>query len=212
MAPPRITLRAVALGRGKGYDATPGRRRSGARHHPARYRARDVSESTGVGFVAESGNGSGNKATFEVVRTATISAPPDAIFDQLDDFHRWTGWSPWEHVDPNMNRDYEGPDSGVGAAYAWQGTRKAGAGRMEIVASRRATSLTIHLAFLRPFSSESTVVFTLVPKGDATIVTWAMTGPKTFVTRLMGVFTSMDKMIGADFEKGLAKLKGLVEA
>lgn len=161
--------------------------------------------------MAESGNGSG-KPTFEVVRQATISAAPDAIFDQLEDFHRWTAWSPWERIDPAMIRTYEGPDSGLGAAYEWQGNRKAGQGRMEIVDARRATSLTIKLAFLKPFKSASTVVFTLVPDGDATGVTWAMTGPKTFTTRLIGVFTSMDKVVGPDFEKGLAQLKALVEA
>ena len=162
--------------------------------------------------MSESGNGSRNASTFEVVRQATVSAAPDAIFDHLEDFHRWTAWSPWERIDPDMARTYEGPDSGVGAAYGWKGNRKAGQGRMEIVESHRATSLTIKLAFLKPFKSESTVVFTLVPDGDATGVTWAMTGPKTFMTRVMGIFTSMDKVVGPDFEKGLAQLKQLVEA
>ena len=162
--------------------------------------------------MAASGNGSANKAVFEVVRTATVSAPPDAIFDQLEDFHRWTAWSPWERVDPDMTRTYEGPDSGVGAASGWKGNRKAGEGRMEIAESHRATSLTVRLEFLKPFKSQSTVVFTLAPEGDATNVTWAMTGSKTFMTRVMGIFTSMDKLIGPDFEKGLAQLKALVEA
>ncbi len=151
-------------------------------------------------------------ATFEVVREATIAASPDAIFDQLEDFHRWMAWSPWESVDPNMARTFGGPESGVGASYEWKGNRKAGEGRMEIVDSSRPSSLTVGLSFLKPFKSHNTVVFTLEPAGAATMVTWSMTGPKTFVTRVMGIFTSMDKMVGPDFEKGLAQLKVVAEA
>ncbi len=154
---------------------------------------------------------SAGKPTFLVTRQATITATPASIFDQLDDFHRWTGWSPWETIDPAMWRGYEGEPSGVGAVYEWKGTRKAGEGRMEIVESQAPAKLVINLEFRKPYSSHSTIIFDLEPSGDATEVTWSMTGPKTFTTRLMSAFMSMDKMVGPDFEKGLAQLKAAVE-
>ncbi len=150
--------------------------------------------------------------TFQVLRHTTIAAPPDAIFGHLDDFHRWTAWSPWEAVDPTMWRGYEGAPSGAGAVYEWKGTRKAGEGRMEIVESQVPSKLVINLEFRKPFSSKSTVTFTLEPTGDTTLVTWSMTGPKTLMTRVMGIFMSMDKMVGPDFEKGLAELKTVAES
>ena len=151
-------------------------------------------------------------ATFVVERQTTIAASPDAIFGHLDDFHHWTGWSPWEAIDPTMWRGYEGAPSGVGAVYEWKGTRKAGEGRMEIADSQAPSKLVINLEFRKPFSSKSTTTFTLKPSGDATVVTWSMTGPKSFMTRVMGIFMSMDKMVGPDFEKGLAQLKVIVES
>ncbi len=151
-------------------------------------------------------------STFEVVRTTNIAAPPDVIFGHLDDFHRWTDWSPWEAIDPTMWRGYEGAPSGTGAVYEWKGNRKAGEGRMEIIDSQAPSKLLISLEFRKPFSSKSTATFTLEPTGDTTAVTWSMTGPKTRMTRVMGVFMSMDKMMGPDFEKGLAQLKVVAES
>ena len=162
--------------------------------------------------MAESGDGSGSPATYEVVRQAKVMAAPDAIFDQLEDFHRWPAWSPWESIDPDMVRTYEGQGLGVGAAYGWKGNRKAGEGRMEVIESHRPSSIRIALTFVKPFKSKNTIDFSLVREGDATLVTWTMTGPKTLMTRVMGIFTSMDKLVGPDFEKGLAQLKAVVEA
>jgi hypothetical protein len=110
-----------------------------------------------------------------------------------------------------MQRSYSGADAGVGAGYSWSGNRKAGEGSMEIIDAVEPSSVRIALEFLKPFKSSSTTAFALKPQGDATEVTWTMTGPKTLVTRVMGVFKSMDSMIGPDFEKGLAKLKGATE-
>jgi uncharacterized protein YndB with AHSA1/START domain len=150
--------------------------------------------------------------TFTVERSAEIGAPPERVWAALVDFHEWPKWSPWEELDPEVRRTYEGPDSGVGTAYSWEGNRKAGAGCMEITEATAPSSLIIDLRFLKPFKSENTTRFTLAPSGERTRVTWTMTGPKSFMTRVMGIFKSMDKMIGPDFEKGLQQLDAYVTA
>jgi len=149
--------------------------------------------------------------TYIVERSLTIEAPAEAVYRHVVDFHNWTAWSPWEGLDPNLQRTYGGPDSGTGTTYAWSGNRKAGEGRMEIIDAVGPSSVRIALEFLKPFKSTSTTSFDLAPEGDATRVTWTMTGPKTLMTRVMGIFKSMDKMIGPDFEKGLARLKTVAE-
>jgi len=148
--------------------------------------------------------------SFRVQRTTSIKAPPEKIFSIINDFHRWGSWSPWEKMDPEMKRTYSGAASGKGAAYAWQGNSKVGEGRMEI-ADTSPSKVTIKLDFMKPFEAHNTAEFTLEPKGDSTNVTWAMYGPSEFITKVMGVFVSMDKMVGKDFETGLANLKALAE-
>jgi len=149
--------------------------------------------------------------SYTVVRTTTITAPAEFIYGLIGDFHGWTTWSPWEDLDPNMQRTYSGPDSGPGATYVWSGNRKAGEGRMEITEAVPNSSVKIALDFLKPFKSSSTTSFDLAPDDGGTRVTWTMTGPMTLMTRIMGIFKSMDKMIGPDFEKGLARLKTVAE-
>jgi uncharacterized protein YndB with AHSA1/START domain len=149
--------------------------------------------------------------TFSVQRSATIKAPPEKIFAVLNDFHRWTEWSPWEKLDPAMKRTLGGAPAGKGATYAWEGNSKAGAGRMEIVESAPASRVGIQLDFIKPFEGHNLTDFMLTPQGDATQVNWSMTGPTPFVSKLMQVFVDMDKMIGKDFEEGLANLKALTE-
>lgn len=143
---------------------------------------------------------------FEVIRDTTVDAPPPKVYELLADFRQWRQWSPWEDLDPELQRTYSGAASGVGAVYEWAGNRKAGAGRMEITAAEPTSRVVIALQFLKPFKSQSTTTFTVEPAASGSHVTWRMVGPKTFMTRVMGVFTSMDKMIGPDFEKGLAQL------
>lgn len=150
-------------------------------------------------------------ATYTVERVATINAPAASIYGQIADFHNWTAWSPWDDLDPDMERTYSGLESGTGAAYFWSGNRKAGEGRMEITEAVEPTRVSIALNFLKPFKSSSTTTFDLKTEGDATRVTWTMTGPMTLMTRVMGIFRSMDKMIGPDFERGLERLKAVVE-
>ena len=149
--------------------------------------------------------------SFSVQRSATIKAPPEKIFAVLNDFHRWTEWSPWEKLDPAMKRTLGGAANGKGASYAWEGNSKAGAGRMEIIESVPASKVGIQLDFVKPFEGHNIAEFTLTPQGDATQVNWRMHGPAPFVSKLMQVFVSMDTMIGKDFEEGLANLKAVAE-
>ena len=149
--------------------------------------------------------------SFKVQRSAAIKAPPAKVMGYLNDFHQWVTWSPWEKLDPNMQRSFEGPASGKGAVYAWSGNDEVGQGRMEIIENNMPSQLAIKLDFIKPFASSNRTEFVLQPQGDATMVTWTMTGPSQFITKLMSVFVSMDKMIGKDFEKGLAQLKEVAE-
>lgn len=151
-------------------------------------------------------------STFEVSRTTTIAAESASLHALVSDFHAWTAWSPWEDVDAEMTRTYAGPDAGVGAHYAWSGNRKAGRGSMEILSSTP-TEIGVRLAFEKPFKATNHVLFTFLPDGTgATEVTWRMTGEQKGAMALFGTFVSMDKLVGKDFEKGLARLKAVAEA
>jgi uncharacterized protein YndB with AHSA1/START domain len=149
--------------------------------------------------------------TFRVERSTSIQAPPEKVFALLDDFHQWSAWSPWEKMDPAMQRTYSGAASGTGAVYAWAGNSKVGKGRMEIVEATPASKVAVRLDFLEPFAAHNTAEFTLAPAGDGTHVTWVMHGPNLFIGKVMSVFVSMDRMIGKDFEAGLANLKAAAE-
>jgi len=149
--------------------------------------------------------------TFRVERSLAVKAPADAIYPVVADFHRWTGWSPYEGRDPGMKRTFGGAAQGKGAAYAWDGNNNVGAGQMEILEANTPSKLCIKLDFERPFEGHNTAEFTFVPQGDATLVTWAMYGPAPFLSKIMQVFINMDSMIGKDFEAGLASLKKLTE-
>jgi carbon monoxide dehydrogenase subunit G len=148
---------------------------------------------------------------FSVQRTVSIKAPPEKILPLITDFHRWDSWSPWEKMDPEMKRTFSGAANGKGAAYAWQGNSKVGEGRMEIVDVSPPSKITIKLDFLKPFEAHNTAEFALEPKGDSTNVTWTMYGPSPYLAKVMGIFASMDKMVGNDFEIGLANLKTAAE-
>jgi uncharacterized protein YndB with AHSA1/START domain len=149
--------------------------------------------------------------SFRVERTTTIDAPPERVFQLVADFHRWPEWSPWEKIDPQMTRTHRGPEQGVGASYAWEGNKKVGSGSMEILEAEPPRRLRIRLDFLRPFEAHNTTDFAFEPQGTGTRVTWAMHGPANFMTKVMCVFTTMDAMVGKDFEKGLATMKEVAE-
>jgi hypothetical protein len=151
-------------------------------------------------------------STFTVERSTRIAASPSAVYPLLVDFRRWQEWSPWEGVDPAMQRTYSGAPSGPGAVYAWSGNRKAGQGRMEITDATPDDQVTIDLAFDRPFRSRNVVRLALRPQVGGTQVTWTMTGPRPLLMRLLGFAFSMDKLVGKDFDRGLAQLKAIAEA
>ena len=149
--------------------------------------------------------------TFRVERRVVINRPAVDFFSLLADFHHWTRWSPWEGVDPDLKRTYSGSPSGAGSVYEWEGNSKVGKGRMEIIRADAPTHVTIDLSFIRPFRAENNAAFDLTPSGSGTEVVWAMYGPLPFASKLMSLFVSMDKMVGKDFEKGLAQLKAAAE-
>ena len=149
--------------------------------------------------------------TFSVQRAAIVSAPPEKIFPLIHDFRQWGAWSPYEHKDPAMKRTYSGAVRGSGAVYAWEGDKNVGTGRMEILEASAPSKILIKLDFFTPFEAHNTAEFTMLPQDDATRVTWRMHGPASFMARIMHVFINIDKMVGKDFEAGLANLKRLAE-
>ena len=148
---------------------------------------------------------------FRMQRSIDIQAPPEKIFPLIDDFHQWAAWSPWERIDLAMKKQFSGAAAGNGAVYGWEGNSKVGTGRMEITESLPPSRVLIKLDFLKPFEAHNIAEFTLEEKGDATTVTWVMHGPSPFISKLMSVFCSMDKLVGKDFETGLSSLKTAAE-
>ncbi len=149
--------------------------------------------------------------TFRVQRTASIKAPPEKIFPLIDNFDNWGAWSPYEKKDPAMKRTRSGAASGKGAVYAWDGDRNVGKGRIEIAEATPPSKVTLTLDFEKPFAAHNIVDFTLEPKGESTNVTWAMRGPVPYIAKIMHVIFNMDRMVGNDFEAGLANLKAIAE-
>jgi uncharacterized protein YndB with AHSA1/START domain len=149
--------------------------------------------------------------TFAVSRSIVISAPPEKIFPILNDFTAWPSWSPYEKMDPAMQRTLGAITKGKGATYAWEGNGKVGAGNMELTASNPSSLVAIDLNMLKPMKVSNKVTFTLTPNGTQTNVTWAMQGKSPFMAKLMGVVMDMDKMVGGQFEEGLGNLKRVVE-
>lgn len=148
--------------------------------------------------------------TFRVQRAATINAPPERVFALINDFSRWSAWSPWERKDPAMKRSF-GAIHGKGATYAWEGNHEVGQGSMEIAESVPPSRVAIRLDFVKPFEAHNLVEFTLEPRGDATAVSWSMQGHTPYFAKIIHLFFDMDRMVGRDFEAGLARLKAAAE-
>ena len=149
--------------------------------------------------------------SFRVQRATSIGAPPDRIFPLINDFKHWGSWSPYEKKDPAMKRTFLGEASGKGAVYEWDGNAQVGKGRIEIIDTSAPSRVTIKLDMIKPMEGHNRVEFTLEPEGDGTNVTWAMSGDSAYIAKVMGVVFSMDKMVGGEFEKGLADLKIIAE-
>jgi hypothetical protein len=146
-------------------------------------------------------------ANFSVTRSATMAASPVAIYDVVNDFHKWEAWSPWAKIDPNCKNDFSGPSSGVGSKFAWDGNNKVGAGNMEIVESVPGDHVKLRLEFVRPFAGVNDTLFTFKPAGDKTNVTWTMSGKNGFMGKAFSLVMNCDKMVGPQFEQGLASME-----
>ena len=151
-------------------------------------------------------------AEFSVSRAATINATPAAVFNQLNDFHKWEAWSPWAKMDPNAKNSFDGPTSGEGAKFAWDGNSDVGAGNMTITESVPNDHVRIRLEFVRPFAGVNDTLFTIKPAGDKTNVTWTMSGKNNFITKAISLVMDCDKMVGPQFEKGLASMESAAQA
>jgi hypothetical protein len=151
-------------------------------------------------------------STYRVERSATINAPAPVVFAQVNDFHKWNAWSPWAKLDPAMKQTYEGAPAGTGAVYTWAGNSEVGEGHMTIADSHPSDLIKIKLEFLKPFAANSDTTFTFQPEGNQTRVTWNMVGDKNFIAKAFHLVMNIDKMVGGDFEKGLAQLKSVSEA
>lgn len=149
--------------------------------------------------------------SFRIIRSATITAPAETVFEQVNNLRNWQEWSPWENLDPNAKKTFQGPQAGVGAALAWSGNSKVGEGRMAIVQSHPHDRVVFDLEFLKPFKANNVAEFQFTPRGNQTLVKWSMSGENDFVGKLFGMFINCEKMVGAQFEKGLAQMKSLAE-
>lgn len=150
-------------------------------------------------------------STFEIKRSLLINASPEVVFDQVDDFKSWNGWSPWDKMDPTMQRTYNEAPSGVGAGYHWVGNKDVGEGSMKITEAKAGEHLGIDLEFIAPFAAKNRTNFDFAKTGEGTTVTWTMSGTNNFMSKAMSLVMDMDKMVGPDFEKGLASLKTISE-
>lgn len=149
---------------------------------------------------------------FRVTRSATVSAPASAVFAQVDDLRNWETWNPWQKKDPAMKVTFSGPPAGLGASYSWVGNNEVGEGRMTITESRPGEFVRLKLEFMKPFSGTNIVDFTFKPEGDKTAVIWSMEGKINYLAKALHLVMNMDKMVGGDFEKGLADMKVAAEA
>lgn len=148
---------------------------------------------------------------FQVTRQQSMAAPASVVFPLVNNLRMWPLWSPWDKLDPEMQKTYEGSDEGTGASYAWNGNKKAGQGRMTIIDSKQDKMVGMRLDFISPFPCSNDVKFTFKPEGNGTLVNWKMTGTNGFMGKLFCTFMNMDKMVGTDFEKGLTAMKAVAE-
>lgn len=147
-----------------------------------------------------------------VERSAHVAAPPDVVFDQLDDFVAWQRWNPWQDLDPGQKTELGGPESGVGAWYTWEGNDDVGKGRMEILSATAPERVVWDLRFESPWEAHNTTAISVEPDGEGSSVTWTMTGDLDFMGKAMGLIMDMDAMVGPDFERGLQRLDEVARA
>lgn len=164
-----------------------------------------------VGLLLVLGYAATRPDSFRIERSVTVKAPPEKVFALINDFQKWALWSPWEKKDPGMKRSLSGATQGAGAIYSWEGNKDVGTGRMEILESKASSNVRIRLNFMKPFEAQNTAEFSLNPNAEQTEVVWAMYGPQPFIAKLMSLVFNMEKMVGPDFEQGLAAMKVAAE-
>ena len=150
-------------------------------------------------------------STFRISRSATMAAPAAAIFPHVNELKKWQPWSPWMKLDPNAKSTFEGPAAGLGAAMTWAGNNEVGEGKMTIIESKSNELVRFRLEFYKPMAGTSEAEFTFKPAGNQTTVTWRMSGTNNFIGRAMCMVMNMDKIVGGQFEQGLASIKAIVE-
>lgn len=148
---------------------------------------------------------------FQVRRTAHIKAPPEKVYALINDFKQWAAWSPWEKKDPGMKRSFSAITAGKGATYAWDGNKDVGKGSMAITEALPSSRIRLRLDFETPFEAHNSVTFILEARDGGTRLTWLMEGPVPYFAKIIHVFINMDRMVGTDFEAGLANLKSIAE-
>ena len=153
----------------------------------------------------------GQPDVFKMSRSIKISAPPEIIFPHVNDLHQWEAWSPWAKLDPNAKSTFEGPTAGVGSSMAWDGNGKVGTGKMTITESQPVETIRFRLDFHKPMKATNTAEFTFRPEGSQTVVNWSMSGKNSLLGKVFGLFMDCDKMVGGQFEQGLASLKAVAE-
>lgn len=146
---------------------------------------------------------------FRITRSTVIPVPASTVFTQVNDFHKWEAWSPWAKLDPTAKNSYEGASSGEGAIFRWAGNKQVGEGSMTLLESHPNELIRIKLEFLKPFQGTNTAEFTFKPEGNQTVVTWSMYGKNNFISKAFGLIMNCDKMVGGQFEKGLANLQSV---
>ena len=149
---------------------------------------------------------------FSVQRSTTVGVPPEAVFELVDDLHKWVEWTPLDKPDSKIQRTYSGPGSGRGAVAEWHGEGSSGRGLMEITESSRPTKVTVKVDFVKPFEAHNVNAFMLKGTGDGTHVTWSLSGTNSFFVKVVGLFMNMDRMFEKHCDAGLANLKALAEA
>ena len=150
-------------------------------------------------------------ADFKITRTARLAAPAATVFPYFNDLHKWNDWSPWARMDPNAQNTFTGPESGLGAGFAWAGNNEVGEGNMTITESKPVELVRMRLEFIKPFAAVNTTEFIFKPEGEQTSVTWTMSGTNGFMGKAIGLLMNCDKMVGGQFEQGFENLRALVE-
>ncbi len=148
---------------------------------------------------------------FAYARTVHIAATPQHLFGMINDLRQMNTWNPYALREKGGKAEYSGPAAGPGACFDFAGP-KSGSGHVEILESAPPSSVVMRLAMVKPFKADHRVDFTIAPAASGADVTWAMSGKQPLLGKVMMLFIDCDRMVGRDFEEGLANMKKIAEA